>query len=598
MTRVYGAMRDLERAITTHLFIICPNNSGSTFLNRALATCRATWNLRHEGQRALGFAGPRTRANGSMVWASEPRWLDRLADPGAFDWAVTRKAWYFQAFARDESASVFVTKAPSFLLHVGALARHFRNAKFLFMVRNPYAVGEGICRNLCRHPLGPERDLPAAAARHVVACFELQRRNLDVWGDRGVFFTYEAMCGEPQRVAEEIRAVVPELDDLNLARRLAVKGRYDEMLTDMNARQLARLDTGRIAAFNRVFRARRDLLSSFGYGLMEGDQVPVAGKRNARLGHWTRRRAGGLQPAVLLPVIHIGYHKTATTWLQHRVFPNLGDRVAFFGYLTFREALVKPSSLEFDPTRARKHVERLMAPHAGAVRVFSAERLSGSPHSGGHDAAEMASRIKSVFGEAKILIVVREQVSMLVSNYKQYIRMGGTVSLEEYLEPPRDLRVPLFRIENFCYHHLVEHHLGLFGEARVLVLPYELLERSRERFVARLLDFIGVDGLRLEDKGGDQRIHPSMTDLQAMLRRRVNVLSGGDTLHPVWPKAPRIAAGLHRLIDALGPADAGRRHTGPFRARAERVAGNRYLESNRILQRHVAEDLGSLGYRL
>ena len=132
--------------------------------------------------------------------------------------------------------------------------------------------GAGICRNLRRHPLGPERALPAAAARHVVACFELQRRNLDLWGGRSVFFTYEAMCGEAQRVAERIRALVPELDDLNLRRRLAVKGRYDEMLTDMNARQIARLDAARIASFNRVFRAHRDLLASFGYGLMEEDE--------------------------------------------------------------------------------------------------------------------------------------------------------------------------------------------------------------------------------------------------------------------------------------------------------------------------------------
>ena len=52
---------------------------------------------------------------------------------------------------------------------------------------------------------------------------------------------------------------MPELDDLTLRQRIAVKD-YDETLTNMNERQ--------IAAFNRVFRKHRDTLGYFGYGLM------------------------------------------------------------------------------------------------------------------------------------------------------------------------------------------------------------------------------------------------------------------------------------------------------------------------------------------
>ena len=91
--------------------------------------------------------------------------------------------------------------------------------------------------------------------------------------ERGVFFTYEEMCAAPERVASRIQALVPELDDLDLRQRLPVKGMYHEMLTDMNARQIARLDAGRIEAFNRVFRAHRDVLDSFGYDLMVANRV-------------------------------------------------------------------------------------------------------------------------------------------------------------------------------------------------------------------------------------------------------------------------------------------------------------------------------------
>ena len=288
---LYGAGRDLEHTVTTHLFGICPNNSGSTFLVRALEACRATWGLPREGQWMRGFRGP-VAGQGiedrrlKLLWACGQSWLRRFADPAGYDWPRTRKAWYAQAYARDPAASVFVSKSPPHLLCVGELVRHFRNARFLFMVRNPYAVCEGIvraCEMLGRLGLLDGRHgsrvhgmpLPEAAAAHVVNCLAWQRRNLETgaYRERGVFFTYEEMCAAPERVASSIRALAPELDDLDLRRRLPVKNTYNEMLTDMNARQIARLDAGRIEAFNRVFRARRDVLDYFGYDLMAASRA-------------------------------------------------------------------------------------------------------------------------------------------------------------------------------------------------------------------------------------------------------------------------------------------------------------------------------------
>ena len=281
---IRGALHDLERIVTTHLFIICPNNSGSTFLQNALATSRRTWNLSDEGWKMGGVVRPshkndRRLFGSNRIWAARRRWRDVHRNPAHSDWPRNRTAWYFQSWARDPRALVFVEKTPEHLLVVGDLARHFRNAKFLFMVRNPYAVCEGICRVLrsrgSRFPqpaLEGER-LETVAARHVATCLEVQRRNVEAYGDRGVFFTYEAMCREPERVARKIRDLVPELDDLNLRQRLPVRGRYHEILTDMNARQIARLDAGggggQIAAIDRELRKHRAVLHHFGYEIME-----------------------------------------------------------------------------------------------------------------------------------------------------------------------------------------------------------------------------------------------------------------------------------------------------------------------------------------
>ena len=146
------------------------------------------------------------------------------------------------------------------------------------MVRNPYAVCEGICRTLRnRSALGLSTArkgvrLEILAARHAATCLEYQRRNVEAFGERGRFFTYEAMCAEPERTIREIRELVPALDDLNLRGTLKVHWNYHEMLTDMNPRQIARLTPGQIAAINRVFRRHRAVLDHFGYELMDADR--------------------------------------------------------------------------------------------------------------------------------------------------------------------------------------------------------------------------------------------------------------------------------------------------------------------------------------
>ena len=98
----HGALHDLERAVKTHLFGIACNNSGSSFLREAIAICRDTWNLPREGHYIAGFRGPvtwRTQIAGlpppGLIWAADPLWPVWLSEPSRYDWAATRKAWYF-----------------------------------------------------------------------------------------------------------------------------------------------------------------------------------------------------------------------------------------------------------------------------------------------------------------------------------------------------------------------------------------------------------------------------------------------------------------------------------------------------------------------
>lgn len=262
-------IEQVARVVTTHFFMLCPNNSGSTYLSRAIAQSRHVWSLEREGQHVLGFAGPQTlNSPWPLVWAANEERLSHFRDSPDYDWERTRKAWYFHATAAHADAPVFHTKAPPFLLIADQLRDAFENTRFVIMVRDPYATLEGILRRWQRTDASARTlDLAEAGARHIVACFEQQARNIELFGDCSLAFTYEDLCGDPAGRAEAIRHLVPELDDLDLTQRLAIKGTYDEPLRNMNEEQIARLDPAEIERANTVFEPRKDILLRFGYPL-------------------------------------------------------------------------------------------------------------------------------------------------------------------------------------------------------------------------------------------------------------------------------------------------------------------------------------------
>lgn len=265
MNEYYGAEHDLNQLIKTHVFVISPNNSGSTFLQKALATSNNTWNLAKEGHHTYGFIGPTPfNLNRSLLWAADEEGINLFTDASAYNWKKTRKAWYFQAFSKDKLATVFVEKSPPSLLRVKQLQQEFCNANFLFMVRNPYAVVEGITR-------WRERIVSidvAQAAEHVIQCFYYQKKNIDQHSDNGVFFHYEEMCAQPEKVKLKIETLVPELHDLQLNQKLSVKGLYDQKLQDMNAQQIEKLSPEILSKINHVFIDHSEILEHFGYTIL------------------------------------------------------------------------------------------------------------------------------------------------------------------------------------------------------------------------------------------------------------------------------------------------------------------------------------------
>ena len=73
------------------------------------------------------------------------------------------------------------------------------------------------------------------------------------------------------------------------------------------------------------------------------------------------------------PIVHIGYHKTATTWFQRSVYPH-AESHRWVPRGRVQAALLDPSGMAFDPDRARA---LLMEGDDGRPPLLCEENLSG-----------------------------------------------------------------------------------------------------------------------------------------------------------------------------------------------------------------------------
>jgi hypothetical protein len=199
------------------------------------------------------------------------------------------------------------------------------------------------------------------------------------------------------------------------------------------------------------------------------------------------------------PIVHIGYHKTATTWFQKSCYPAVRN-FAYVPRERVKEAFFSDTPFSFDPDKAREvlQLDAVLPP------ILCEEELSGYLHNGGllgYLSAEMALRIKAVLPDARIVIFIRSQPDMIAATYQQYIRGAGTHSVRRYLFPSRYIhgaaaepyKIPRFSFAHFEYDRLIAHYDKIFGRENVHVVPYENFRSDVAATLAEMQRALGIE---------------------------------------------------------------------------------------------------------
>lgn len=186
--------------------------------------------------------------------------------------------------------------------------------------------------------------------------------------------------------------------------------------------------------------------------------------------------------------LHIGYPKTATTWLQKKFFPFVND-FAFVKREDILNELIHPYGLNFNPQKARD----FFITRYGSKLILSLEGFLGTNFNfgvNGYLTKEHAHRLYAVFPEAVIIMFIRRQQDIIASAYYQYLVGGGTYSITKYLKDHSETRLSrlsLFSYPFFEYHYTISLYEQLFSKDRVNVYLYEEFKSDNNSFLEKFI---------------------------------------------------------------------------------------------------------------
>lgn len=306
------------------------------------------------------------------------------------------------------------------------------------------------------------------------------------------------------------------------------------------------------------------------------------------------------------PIVHIGIHKTATSWFQRHFYPAVKNH-RYVARTIVRKALLEGSCFAFDAAACRAE---LGLDESDLPSILCEEDLSGVLHDGGlangYIAQGIAERIHRAAPDAQIVIFVRSQLTLAASCYQQYVRDGGTALPGRYFFPEeyrhlghwRPFKVPRFSFTQFEHDRLIAAYDALFGQENVHVFAYEEFVRNRAAFLARFAERLGlavdIDGLDFSRVNGGYRraLLPIARWMNHFTER--SVVDKRTIVHiPYWYTVRKaLLARLNRL-PVFGEIPSPETLIG---RETTRWIEQHFVESNRRLERRIGIDLSRFGH--
>ncbi len=301
-------------------------------------------------------------------------------------------------------------------------------------------------------------------------------------------------------------------------------------------------------------------------------------------------------------LVHVGPHKTGTTWLQKQFFPKL-EGVVYTGdvpriYSAFMAGRFGKFSL--DAVSKALGPDLKIAHERKQPLVISAEVLGGRPFGQMSLREVTAHRIKAAFPNATIMVSVREQTAILNSMYGEYLRYGHSSKLQDFInqETGNPNIQPVLEIDYYDYVETLDFYESVFGVGKVIVAPLEWFTKAPEALAQRLGQALDAEiSLQVNAIRRSQE-NPAFSPIARHVQRYLNKFYPADTRNRTRKNLRFAPNTIASKIDRLVPDGMRKRGLAAQQDLIAKMVGSRFAQSNRDLANRTGLDLGSLGYEV
>ncbi|MHC4662737.1 MAG: hypothetical protein ACYS8W_13735 [Planctomycetota bacterium] len=294
-------------------------------------------------------------------------------------------------------------------------------------------------------------------------------------------------------------------------------------------------------------------------------------------------------------VIHVGLHKTASTFFQNKIWPGV-ENYRYIGrpYTQHNHAFNKLQYADgslYDSSEVGSQIDKIKENKL----LLSDESFSGKPYFFSYiNRAIIAERLKELFPDANIVLFIRDQKDILLSIYNQYIKIGAGVkrmedlfwyprkdySLEDYRNRPFDYDLSTLyfntnqmyiHLDSFLYSPLVELFRSLFKNVSVFLFEDISADWSgiKKRLENILEEKINIDSAGIQDKV-NVSLSPQLLE-QIRLGNILSSIARGRLLR-------RCASGVAKIASRL-------RKLEPLTGRVDKIVGKHYSNDNANLKK-------------
>lgn len=213
-------------------------------------------------------------------------------------------------------------------------------------------------------------------------------------------------------------------------------------------------------------------------------------------------------------LIHVGLHKTGTTWLQRwmAAHPSIAYKLDSFGGVQ-RPIDICRTAMAEEPRWYAISDENLTGgrvwPEGYSYLLLRHAGLHKQPTGIPEHRSRVADQLHAMFPQATILITTRGFAGAIRSSYSQVVRLGGDQTFEEYLES-----YSTYILDWLDLNAVIETYRSRFEN--VLILPYEVLSEDEARYESLLQEYLDLPPTPLPLG----RVYPSLTARQLVAYRR------------------------------------------------------------------------------